>query len=460
MQRLTAILFAMLVLQLTASAGENPGNLTTTAGAQVGDVFPHFSKSFGNGNAVEPGSRLIGKTYLKYSGSAFAPIDSAQYIYGGNRGGSPSIDNPNKDDHILFDHSYVFVYNKTLNTYENATHREQKFGMDNRVEWLAYQFWNIPTMNWKNKERYVYTYEADGRMQASTLQQWYATMWTNNVNSILFYDADNRVTNMKSVVYSVEFDYDANTKNLKHIIDKNWNTATQSWDNNERKSYQYNSKNAVTEFTLEVWNNSINGWVLVETWKFSYGSTGNLVSESEHLLWNGTTWTPNKRYKYAYQGGNETQNIEEVWSSAANGYVENKKIVRAYNTYNQPVIFRTYSWNGNTWVFTTGDEEIHYYYETYDPTFVSQFLASKPEMKVYPVPATSQVFVEFDMENKQDVNVYLTDMSGKIVYMTQDNAYGAYKKQIDVSNMPAGNYILSVNGALGTRMTERINVMH
>lgn len=149
-----------------------------------------------------------------------------------------------------------------------------------------------------------------------------------------------------------------------------------------------------------------------------------------------------------------------MWSSAANGYVENKKIVRAYNTYNQPVIFRTYSWNGNTWVFTTGDEEIHYYYETYDPTFVSQFLASKPEMKVYPVPATSQVFVEFDMENKQDVNVYLTDMSGKIVYMTQDNAYGAYKKQIDVSNMPAGNYILSVNGALGTRMTERINVMH
>ena len=87
-------------------------------------------------------------------------------------------------------------------------------------------------------------------------------------------------------------------------------------------------------------------------------------------------------------------------------------------------------------------------------------LAAQPDMTVYPVPANNNMFVEFDMEGREEVNLYLTNMAGKVVYMAKDNASGNYKQQIAVNNLPAGNYVLCVKSASGLNMTKRINVIH
>lgn len=458
MQKTTTILFAMFVVANTATAEGFNNNELTTVSATPGDVFPHFGNNFSGGKGVtEPKSRLVGKTYFLFNNGNFIPKDSAVYIYGGNHGGSPDIAEPNKDEHILFAHSYVYDYVGLQDKYEPRTHRIQEFNSDDRVSKLIYQNWDYGDQQWENYTRYTYYYNTTGKMTTSLLQIWTGGLWTQDMPSVLSYDNNNRVSDMSSLTYQIKFGYEANTKNLNLVEDKTYNISTGQWENNERKEYDYDNNNNVIEFILKEWNSSNNSWVEMERWLYTYDNNNNII-ESEQMLWNGS-WVNDKKYKYQYSGVNETSKTEYVWNSAQNKYVESRKTTRTYNTYNQPETYITYTWNGNAWSHTNNDEQIHYYYEYYDPTGIGNIADVTIDMNLYPVPASNSVNVSMKKEHSGDINISIVNMSGSIVYSNTQATYGDVNTSIDVSNLPAGNYMLHVSGEQ-VDAVERLVVMH
>lgn len=458
MQKITAILLAIIIAAGSSIAGGFNGNELTTAGANPGDIFPHFGNNFGGGKGVvEPYSRLVAKTYFLFSNGNYVPQDSATYKYGANRGGSPSIEEPNKDGHILFNDCYVYRFVPIENRYSYKSHREQQFDHDNRVKFLTFREWETVDLVWKDKTRYEYFYD-NNKMIGSQLQIWYSGMWTNSTNSVLTYDIYDRVTDMQTLTYAVAFDYASNSKNLTLIEDKIFNVSTQQWENNERKEYVYNSNNEVIEYVLKEWSTGSASWIAKERWLYTY-NTKNVVTKAELFLWSGSSWVNDKLFNYMYSGTNEIQKTEFVWSSTASKYVESKQIRRTFNSYDQPETYATYSWNGTAWMQANGDERIHYYYEYYDPTSVKNIADADVDVKLYPVPASSIVNIELATETAEDINIAIVDMTGKTVYRAEEHISGAVKLPLNVNSIPDGNYMLLVDGEnLSSR--KRMVVMH
>lgn len=81
-------------------------------------------------------------------------------------------------------------------------------------------------------------------------------------------------------------------------------------------------------------------------------------------------------------------------------------------------------------------------------------------VSTYPNPASGIVTLNFEALQGNELSMQITDLSGKSV-MTFDKEKlnkGKFEKQIDVSSLPVGSYILSLE-MNGTLVIEKINVV-
>ncbi|MFK7921363.1 MAG: LamG-like jellyroll fold domain-containing protein [Bacteroidia bacterium] len=130
----------------------------------------------------------------------------------------------------------------------------------------------------------------------------------------------------------------------------------------------------------------------------------------------------------------------------------------------------TYSWDfGDGSTVDTGFEPSHLYdfNGTYtvtltatnncgsmDTTFSVNISASSLEdeindikLKVFPNPTTNSITIEIDALNNRGINLQLLDMKGSVLQSsTIDEGRQSYTETIDVSELPAGVYMLRVGG--------------
>lgn len=432
------LLFPALFLNcFTAFAGEAGDNANVTGVPSIGGTFPHFSPSPGSaGNPKLVNLRMIAKTYSVFQNGVFVPVDSTVYKYGMYRGSVPNSDDINNDDHVLFDLSIKYRYNTVAAAYDNEEQREQYF-TNNKVDQLLYKKWHIASSSWKNDERYIYSYDNSGKMQTSTLQMWYGTLWTNNINSTLNYDQNNNVVNMVGNTYNIDFMYDMNN-NLIKVEDRLWAPGT-GWANNERKTYSYTGKDVV-EYMLEKWDGS--AWVKSQRWTYTNDANSNVTLSTE-FRWTGNSWVEVLQHQYSYDGyNNKLEELESSWDSNTGKFVKSKREVRTYNAKLLPEAVNTYTWNGTAWVFASGDISIKYYYEQYDPTDINN-LVSTTTMNVYPIPAKDNVTISVKLNETVDLTLTMIDMTGRVVFSNSQRAFGNFQNTIPVGNLPAGNYALS-----------------
>jgi len=68
------------------------------------------------------------------------------------------------------------------------------------------------------------------------------------------------------------------------------------------------------------------------------------------------------------------------------------------------------------------------------------------KMSNYPNPATETTTITYEIQNSANVNIYITDMTGKTVLTSKEGfkQAGAYNSTFDVSNLSAGNYMYLV----------------
>lgn len=78
--------------------------------------------------------------------------------------------------------------------------------------------------------------------------------------------------------------------------------------------------------------------------------------------------------------------------------------------------------------------------------------------KVYPNPASKELFVYLSNTENETVQVQLVDYQGKVVYL-QNTQVGAYKSlSIDLNNISDGFYILHITDSKNNRITEKVIV--
>lgn len=446
------LLATSIVVQAKVTEKLTTANPTTVGG------FPHFPPDAATGKgAISASSRLVGKTYLKYESGNFIPVDSTVYMYSNGRGGATTVDNPQEDEHILFDESITYGFNKINGQYVNNLRRIQNFNKDNAVNKLVYQTWKAI---WEDSSRFLYAYTTDGKMLTSAFDIWVGSLWTNGYVNTLSYQGNN-VVNMSqtgkgssATLYEVQLSYDS-YGNITEIIEKKNNQGI-GLVNNERKVYHYNN-GMLSEYILYDYDLVNAKWLENKKWEYSY-SGKNLMVSTEYR-WNGNIWNEFEQHLYDYDiAGNKTTDIIQYWSST-NGKFENvKKDVVKYNTDNQPTLITKYTWDNNNWVHKNGDDEIRLYYQYYFPTNINSIVATR-ELKVYPVPATTEVNLSMSLDKPQPLNISVMDMSGKVVVTTTENpSQPVLRSTIPVRQLSSGNYIVHIAGE-GINVTKKINVV-
>ena len=89
-------------------------------------------------------------------------------------------------------------------------------------------------------------------------------------------------------------------------------------------------------------------------------------------------------------------------------------------------------------------------------------MPSISEVTLFPNPTQDQLNINFNFNRELEakVNVYVTDMTGKMVQQQQWNtAAGFQRQQLDVSQLPSGTYLLHILSG-DERVTQRFVVSH
>lgn len=106
---------------------------------------------------------------------------------------------------------------------------------------------------------------------------------------------------------------------------------------------------------------------------------------------------------------------------------------------------------------TTGD----YVYTTSlivneDTSIGIESFNSDSDIKVYPTPASDNVFIK--NSSNENLNIVMYDLSGKVALIS--DGISARNNTIAVQDMPNGTYILKANNQNGLVKSDRIIVMH
>lgn len=81
------------------------------------------------------------------------------------------------------------------------------------------------------------------------------------------------------------------------------------------------------------------------------------------------------------------------------------------------------------------------------------------EVRIFPNPASDYVQIQLDLERAQQVDVFLTDVSGRILKMSNHSKMYSDLLKVDVSSVPAGTYFLNITTEEG-RLSKKISVIH
>jgi hypothetical protein len=77
---------------------------------------------------------------------------------------------------------------------------------------------------------------------------------------------------------------------------------------------------------------------------------------------------------------------------------------------------------------------------------VEELLASAIDLKMYPNPTNDQLSVSFDLQNRSEVQIQVTDMTGRIVMDVPVSSVsaGTQTKTVDLSTLQTGMYMVSI----------------
>ncbi len=135
-----------------------------------------------------------------------------------------------------------------------------------------------------------------------------------------------------------------------NLIDKIWNSTTQSWQLDGKTTYSYDANNYPQEITLYQWDNTNSQWVNDRKYFLVFDNNGNEIQYVKQL-WNGTSWINTYKKTSTYDNNNNLLTLTKyTWSS--NSWVGQYKYEYTYDQNNLRLTKKRSIWDNTNsqWV--------------------------------------------------------------------------------------------------------------
>jgi len=389
------------------------------------------------GKTTANASRLVGVATRNFENGAFAPSDSGSLHYS-----APNLGYDDKVGEWKFDLSTYWEHNGS--TYEEIYHSMQTLDAAGRITQTEGE--TFAAGNWWASEYAIYTYDAKGNIDSQMSAYYNGTGWDSTAYKNT-YDAAGQLTVQTSHVWNKALNKWHNgfrqtrTYNtageLVAVASEQWDLNSLQWVNSYRYTNTYVNGRR-TEAVSEIYTG--NNWGYSSKTTFAYDAAGNM-KEEENFSWSNNTWEPQQRNRYTYSGNKEPLTIERAyWVNGA--YKNMNKLTSVYNSRSQAISELTETWDDAAGKYTLqdGDSETRYYYEDYTNS-VKDARGAQGSISLYPVPASTML--QLRVNTATAATLMLAAADGRVVKQLQLPA-GNAQTAIDVSNLPAGTYILSM----------------
>ena len=258
-----------------------------------------------------------------------------------------------------------------------------------------------------------------------------------------------------------------NESNRIQTLMFSWNSETSEFENMRKTIYEYNSFGEYTLMLDADWSDVQMEYLDSRKWIREYSETGMV------LLWHYSTWSDNEeewipswKHEYQYDENDyETSNAKWLWDNDNQIWYGNFMNEHTYDSDGNIISYFNYWWSSemSEWEGSTGyynyfdnegflnyvinydwDSEIFDWHLNTKDFYYYRIISGineidSTQLLVYPSPASDFITIEYDTENK--INVEIITLSGFSVILQSNYTSGNI---IDVRNLSSGIYILSI----------------
>ena len=382
--------------------------------------------------------RLIASAYTANG----AKVDSNRYYYSNGRG------------------SFHSTPESYYNGYGLTSYRQEQFiQSDSSVNWHDYGsgFYKDGktsyTYNAQNKVtgvdmksqyfsiQYTGTYNGSGNLSVITILDTFGgTGMIPKTNMYVQYDGQGKRILDSSVSISTGIQlgkrtylYDVND-NLQEF--SSYRFVSGVWQLSFRDIFTYDSQDrVVTEISEGDYGS---GFMKQQKDSFAYAGTAVQPVFHSTDIWddNNGIWDPYEILTYTLN----TQSLPDtyiIYRHVTTQWDTIERDVYTYGTHGLMVRSNGYLYAGNGQFDTTPYDQSNLYFEEYYPAGINDITGVKNGIIIYPNPASGHI----DLQLAETSVITITGMNGQSLYYEEDVPAG--NKQINIENLPAGNYILN-----------------
>lgn len=414
-----------------------------------------------NAKTTATKSRVIAYAYRDFT--TLGPNDTLKFFYSSPNRGS---DIPNQI--LQYDSLLAYTYDMSAGAYVRDFYDGQTFDASDNVLTSTEKNWNDVTMSYENSSRTSYVYNSSNKIVSMISESWDGSIWENSSKNVYVYDA---------------------AQNKLKDTSFNWNGT--AWEPSYVEVNTYTATNKIASSMFYFYESTTSTWLNVFSTSYTYDASNFLISSLTKVL-DMTTLTleDNSRVTFTNDiSGNPTTTLQENWDAGASAWKNSSRTFNTYDAANNVLTDLYSNWNDfdgkfdtsslyqngynsynqiqtevyNRWDNTTAswtkEDSSTYYYELHTPTSIVE-IAKNSASKVYPIPANNEFTVSANIGEAQKIQMILSDIQGRPFVQMSHQSGADFNQKISVSNIPTGNYILSINGDKGFRSVQKITVAH
>ncbi len=410
--------------------------------------------------SAQTGSRLRAtSSYRESTPGILAPSDSAEYKY-------PSISSGLTNEALGygFTSGVPYLGSRGLFIYN---------GQGKKTQWDT-ELWNTTTTSFDKYSRETYVLDAAGNDTLDLTQQWNTagTALTNVSRIMRAYNAANYQMFRRSQTWKSATSTWLTTSDLTYYRDglnrlttsvsKTWSSSTGNLTSQDSNLFVYNSTNAVTSGTTYKWNIPAATYQPYSRDTFYFNAAGQDSSSLNYKYdLPSATWKLNSRNtttRSAIGTGTQVITTTESWNAGTASFINSERNVTSYYSFGQQTAWAIQYWSSGTWYAYSLNNS---YYEAYSPLAITGTAIGRNIAFTFaPNPASIIATATIHWETPEPATALVTDMQGRILRHYSTKSSKEIKLEIDVADLPAGNYLLTLKGTSGAVATKVFAVHH
>lgn len=349
---------------------------------------------------------------------------------------------------ILVDGVWV---NYTLDTYlfnNNGFHEE-----------LIRKYWDNTTSQWKNQQKYFYTYDNFNNRDTTIWQFWINNEWESETLERFTYNSAGHFLTMITEYWedeNWEVRYQLlNTYTSEGEIEKEtWQQSINGeWLNIFRNNYTYYPSGIEETYLYQEWENQQWQDLTVDS---SFIDTGNVDYTITRVKQNGL-WSKYRLTTFSYyQSNNVSEILSKLWEEDT--WKNYTKMVYDYYDQEQKITANSYIWN-DSWIDYDASIRVYYqnqnmywtinnhYVEVFydDETTVVKDIVDCNPIIFYPNPAHDVINLQLNNSEPNYSKIVVYSLNGNFIAdLSRQQIYPGKTYQFEIGHLATGIYLLTL----------------